>query len=784
MKKITCLAVVVFTVLSGFAQRSAFRLIEYRPAPGQHINVGNTGTPQAAQKMTEDSISLVSLGSFGGYVVLGFEEACKNHPDNPYGIDFTLFGNAFSGSSEPGVVWVMQDENKNGLPDDTWYEIAGSHHFHPETVKNYEATYFKTETRDVFWKDNKGEKGWIPANSYNLQEYYPTAQFFPEYPSDSVTFRGTLLKTEIDFSGSPGIQVLPPAFGYADSHPRKQGVASFLPDNPYTREIEGAGGDPIDISWAIDSLGNYVELDSIHFVKIVSGNLASAGWLGEISTEVAWVEAVKPNSGISGKENLLEVYPPPAKMLIGDSIQLEAVYFEKGRKTEAEIIFSVQNEQVLEVNPTGLLTGSGLGESAISVSANNETATVAVKVVKPDSIDLLTNFSSVYPGDTLELQAVVFDNEQEKLDVPVQFSFSNSSVGKLWQDEGKFYFVALQPGQAELTGSVEGFSIEIIQTVKVNSPDDKISVYFTLKTEDENLLPFQWIEVKSGDLNRFVEDRESDYAESERPTLFHALTAGLQKAEVLFSFKDDEAAGGKLYLYAVENDGLFSYGWGGKAEPSAFAKAWLVRLNNKQYLNNFHQVELSDGDTIALYHISNIAEPWIFSQLTADKDSAGLNEEIEVQLLQKTCEFSEGDIVESDFVPVVDAAITAGGMFYTDERGRAVFILETEPPLVVSSGNDAVLIAKKLTTGINFEAQSRLSIYPNPAENELIVDRIKADGAVTSAIQLYTPGGQMVLNKAVDHPTHRLNLSLLSPGVYFLRVIQGEKAETHKIIKK
>jgi len=784
MKKITCLAVNIFLGLSGFSQHSGVGLIEYQPAPGQHINIENIGTPEAAQNMTEDSGSLVSLGSFGGYIVLGFEKACINHPDNPYGIDFTLFGNAFSGSSEPGVVWVMQDENKNGLPDDTWYEIAGSHHFHPETVKNYEVTYFRTETRDVFWKDNKGKNGWILANSYNLQEYYPTEQFFPQYPLDSVTFKGTLLKTEIDFSNTQKIKVTPPVFGYADSHPRKQGVDLFLPDNPYTSEIEGAGGDPIDIAWAVDSLGNYVEPDSIHFVKIVSGNLASAGWLGEISTDVAWVEAVKPNEGISGKENLLVVYPHPSKVLVGDSVQLETAYFEKGRKTEASVAFSSQNAEVLEVNSTGLVAAKNLGESEISVFTNNETETIALKVVRPDSIQLLTDFSSVYPGDTLELIAQVFDNEQEKLDVSVQFDSSNPAIAAVENFNGKFFLVARQPGEIVLTCTVEGFSTASNRIVKVHSPDDKIRVYFSAKTEAENLLPFQWIEVKSGDLNGFVEDRQSDYSNLERPTLFHALAAGLQKAEAPFSFKDDEAAGGRLYLYAVENDGLFSYGWGGKTEPSAYAQALLVRLNSKQYLNSFHQIEISDGDTIVLYHVSDIKIPWNYSRLTADKDSAGLHDEIEVQLLQKTCEFSGSEIIESDFAPVANAEIFAGNLFYTDEQGRVVFLLETEPPLVVSSGSDGVLIAEKLVTGNDFEEQTQLSVYPNPAESELSIDGIKAGGILESVIQICTPEGQMVLEKGIDHPTQRLNLSSLAPGIYFLKIIQGKKTETHKIIKK
>lgn len=784
MKKITSLFACTLFALTGFSQNSVTHLWEYRPAPGQHINVENVGTPQAAQKMTENSGSLVSLGSFGGYIVLGFEKACINHPDNPYGIDFTLFGNAFSGSSEPGVVWVMQDENQNGLPDDTWYEIAGSHHFHQGTVKNYEVTYFKTETRDVFWKDNNGGTGWVKANSFNLQEYYPTEEFFGGYPQDSVTFKGTLLSTPVDLSNPQEIKVSPPAFGYADSHPRKHGVDLFLPDNPYTSEIEGAGGDPIDIAWAIDSLGNYVELDSIHFVKIVSGNLASAGWLGEISTDLAWVEAVKPQAGITGKENLLVFYPHPSKVLVGDSVQLETAYFEKGRKTETSVAFSSQNTGVLEVNSTGLVTAKRLGESEIFVFTNNETETITLKVVRPDAIQLLTDFSSVYPGDTLELAAQVFDNEQDNLEIPVRFSSSNLAVGEVKEIDGKVFFVARQAGETMLTSFVESFEVENQVTVKVNSPDDKIRIYFSLKTEDENLLPFQWIEVGATDLNRFVEDRQSDYSDLARPTLFHALAAGLQKAEVPFTFKDDDAAGGKLFLYSVENDGLFSYGWGGKTESSTYAKAWLARLNSKQYLNNFHQVEISDGDTIALYHVSDLTESWIYSMLLVRPDSAANGDEIEVELIQTECTFAEGEILEAVFFPVANAEVFAGTAFYTNEQGKAVFSLETEPPLVVSSGNDAVLIAGKLSTGNKSLVQTIIRVYPNPVESELFIDGLEAGGIFKSVIQLHTPGGRLVLEKEIDHYTQRLNLSSLAPGIYFLKIIQGKKTETHKIIKK
>ncbi len=75
----------------------------------------------------------VSLGSFGGYVVLDFGASQRmpaayvtggiyNDPANAYGVDFTLYGNAMGTWAEPGCVQVSQD----GV---NWYDIAGSLHY-------------------------------------------------------------------------------------------------------------------------------------------------------------------------------------------------------------------------------------------------------------------------------------------------------------------------------------------------------------------------------------------------------------------------------------------------------------------------------------------------------------------------------------------------------------------------------------------------------------------------------------------------------------------------------
>lgn len=81
----------------------------------------------------------VSLGGFGGYIVVGFDHSI----DASGGYDLAIVGNSFEGSSEPGIVWVMQDENGDGLPNDTWYELKGSETGKAETLQDYAVTYYR-----------------------------------------------------------------------------------------------------------------------------------------------------------------------------------------------------------------------------------------------------------------------------------------------------------------------------------------------------------------------------------------------------------------------------------------------------------------------------------------------------------------------------------------------------------------------------------------------------------------------------------------------------------------
>ena len=277
------------------------KVYEYRPAPGQFVNelpkYTEGDTEESMRQKVEDCLAydartMVSLGGYGGYIVVGFDHTIVNRPGE---YDFKILGNAFyandnprpdaplGGSSEPGIVMVSVDTNGNGVPDDEWYELAGSEYYKKETLKNYEITYYRpdenkepvtcsnpniTDSTYVRWTDNYGNTGYISQLTFHKQPYYP--QWVSE---SSITFKGSkLADNAIDESGNGSYYVLYAYdWGYADNHPNSIEKSNFK------------------IDWAVDSEGNPVDLPGVDFIKIYTGVNQFNGWLGECSTEVMGV---------------------------------------------------------------------------------------------------------------------------------------------------------------------------------------------------------------------------------------------------------------------------------------------------------------------------------------------------------------------------------------------------------------------------------------------------------------------------------------------------------------
>lgn len=271
-------------------------VFDFRPAVGQFINeipeyaAGNTAEnmiQKAKQALVGANPSIVSLGGFGGYVTFGFDHTIPNMT----GRDFKILGNAFwedqapgvrSGSCEPGIIMVAYDKNKNGKPDeDEWYEIAGSEYFKNTTVKNYSINYFKpneskppvpgneyweNDVEYIKWTDNLGKTGFKTRNVFHSQSYYPLWIAEASYQLTGTRLADNFYDQDGTGTNWAGQSY---AFGYADNAPNTDEAAN------------------IDISWAVNKNGNYIKLPGIDFVKVYTGINQEAGWLGEVSTEVA-----------------------------------------------------------------------------------------------------------------------------------------------------------------------------------------------------------------------------------------------------------------------------------------------------------------------------------------------------------------------------------------------------------------------------------------------------------------------------------------------------------------
>lgn len=255
----------------------------YTPAPGQFINELKTGgfdgtqtTPEAACAYAERRLTegvWVSLGGFGGYIVVGFDHSI----DNVEGAELAVIGNAFDGSSEPGIVWVMQDENGNKEPDDTWYELKGSESDVATTLREYAVTYYRPSGAGmaVQWRDNLGNSGEIDY----LKQFHNQDFYYPLWIADeSYTLVGTRLEARnYDQSGNGSYWVQPHYdWGYVDNFSPTDFLAADKSNRP-------------DVGNAIDIEGSAVQLAHIDFVKIQCAVNAKSGWLGELSTEVCGI---------------------------------------------------------------------------------------------------------------------------------------------------------------------------------------------------------------------------------------------------------------------------------------------------------------------------------------------------------------------------------------------------------------------------------------------------------------------------------------------------------------
>ena len=319
------------------------RVFDFLPAPGQFVNElpkYNEGEPRdsvlarALQSLgpkievlidyDEDdtpfvvdtiikpvSGTLISLGSYGGYVTFGFDHPVVNVPGE---YDLQIFGNGFGsdslavagGSSEPGIVMVGVDKDGNGVPSDgdLWYELAGSEHNNPKTQHDFEIAYYRpdpnADTQHVRWVCNSVDsiqEGYVHTNAFHKQPYWPLW-----VDADKLSFSGTKLRcnaNDVNGNGSYYVQYFFD-WGYVDNRTDYDyGIGANNTSSMSYSEAESKGYNMgFKLDWAVDANGNPVNLTKVDFIKVYCGLLQECGWLGETSTEVAGAIDLHPDAPV------------------------------------------------------------------------------------------------------------------------------------------------------------------------------------------------------------------------------------------------------------------------------------------------------------------------------------------------------------------------------------------------------------------------------------------------------------------------------------------------------
>ncbi len=407
--------------------------VAYLPGYGQFANEGvNAGgwgdaytNATAGRKAMMNAISPtgISLGSFGGYAIFDFgTNGVANDPNNKYGVDFIVYGNAFVGNAEPGGIQVSQDGN-------TWYNIAGSRHYADSTVWDYTVTHTNmvpadddiqgtsegqpyAQTYTAVTKSKARPNSAVVDGTYQIQyntwhqhNWFPLygnyfkirkggelplanqalASAFATYTPKTATAASKLeLKgTKIDFTSMSGNDY---TFGYCDVHPNGNtpGVAS----NPYTAVAGTAGGDGIDISWAVNANGEPVNLDNIRYVRIYTGVMKDNPPFGETSTEVCGVYNVTPQAAAVGVTD--------TEISFGE--MSEEDFLDRDYAT-VETVSRNTKMYTIPVN-------EGLGDVEINVAANAG-AKVFINGVQTTSAVLPCNSGVAY------MQIIVQDGDKE-----------------------------------------------------------------------------------------------------------------------------------------------------------------------------------------------------------------------------------------------------------------------------------------------------------------------------------------------------------------------------------
>lgn len=381
----------------------------YLPAPGQFAtgtgwgsistdDANSLSNPATVKLLANPSGTGVSLGGLGGYVIMRYNDGIENSNRHKYGVDFIVYGNAFSGWCEPGAVMVATDADENGVPDQ-WYYIAGSEHYSTTAAWPTDVQYDK-DASDIDITINGGARTTWTTAMAAWPDYRTKAAGGDNYGntansslSPGVTYTSgnsqVIFNDIVKLADNPAYQ-----FGYGDVHPN--GSSFGTQTNPYTEAAGTSYGDGIDIDWAVDmTTGEPVHLDKIYFVKVYTAVSKNQPPFGEVSTEVLGAKATSLEASGVGTTaaptitltiggtpyDLAAIADDPSEIKDMGTVTVStgAASVNLGVTSAGSTVF-INNEALTSKSITGIPSGSYKSVRVIAQSGNAQPYVILLKL--------------------------------------------------------------------------------------------------------------------------------------------------------------------------------------------------------------------------------------------------------------------------------------------------------------------------------------------------------------------------------------------------------------------
>ena len=528
-----------------------------------------------------------SVGNYGGYITYYYENAITDNPNNPYGIDFIVYGNSSSPNedfAEPGNILVSED-------GENWYTLAGSLHYDDTAVWNYKITYEATEN-GCTWKDNFGKSG-ESKRGYPMEYWYPLFSWNDQM-RQSMTLGSTYIKTAEGVNEYGNTLPVFPAFGYTDCGlVTETNVAS----NPYTgfeKKLTLGRTDGFDLAWAVDAKGQPVTFENgIHYIKVESACFIENGAIGEKSTEVNMVRTAKANDSSVGKTADAEKIT-----FDGKDIQLESGKYEYDASVSG--VFDVQ---VKAADNANIYINSIRGNTANFKEAAHGVVRVIIQEGEKEPVIYYIKTTDDNKSKENSITAVrldaaggqIYDYEKETL-----YFDKDSSVRTLpTPTKEGCTFLGWYGGQQQYTKYEEGMPNEVNLVAKWGEnnptpvdPDKKITVSFRLIGSTQS----------KGDVDLSSEEKDG-YKGAEYVTWIPTRSYTLPEGSSVYD----------LFAKAMKDAGLKERGGSGGYvssiwAPSQFGGYELSEFTNGKYSGWMYTMNGKHTDGIKVQKLLNNAE--------------------------------------------------------------------------------------------------------------------------------------------------------------------------------